>query len=91
MSSIEAYLASIATPTTRGTANFSLSYKINLDGKIAPRHEHVEARVKAGWVVKTVYGVRFLVSPEETAITDKELGKLGLDYAEYLIASAAKQ
>ena len=58
---------------------------MSLDGRLITRKDYVRRRVKEGWrVAARSYG-RVFESPEGTFLSERDLTKTALDFAEYLI------
>lgn len=73
------------TPRGRARADKVLSRQVSVRGEFAPRGAHVEHLVDEGYRVRQdPRQGRILESPTGSFFTERDLTKIGLDYAEFL-------
>jgi len=75
----------INSPTLRRKVVDTLSKQAGINGRFKPRGQHIIDLVKSGWILGKMTGKRSLLGPEGSFFFEKDLTKIGLDFAEYLI------
>lgn len=82
---LDRFLATIRSPRLRGRMDAALNKVVNVNGEPNPRYKHIENLVDAGYRVGSdpTFG-RVLESPRGSFLTQKDLTKTALDYAEFL-------
>lgn len=89
--SINGYLATLE-PMRAGTVKKALDVSVHNEGRPVTRRQLVEDRVSRGATVQPnkTFG-RVLQMPDGSFLTEKQLTKGGIDYAEWLAQQAAVQ
>lgn len=74
------------TPINRGKAVAALTKQINRNGKSISIRDLVRSLVSQGWVLEnSSHSGRILSGPDDRFLSEKQLGKIALQYAEFLI------
>ena len=79
------------SPLAKKRALDALSKSIVFNGKLSTRRDYIRQRVAQGWgvVVHPKHG-RMFQGPEGNLLLEKDLTKIGLDYADFLVTKGGK-
>lgn len=74
------------TPMQRASAHKALMRNMNFRGKVMSRQEIVKSMISEGAKVVNRYSTRGLQLPNESFLSESQLSKTAMDYAEHLLA-----
>ncbi len=75
----------LLSPMARGKAVSALTKSVNRNGRPIPIRDLIRQLVGEGWRVETSrHSGRILSAPDDRFLSEKQLTKIGLDYADYL-------
>ena len=77
------------TPAQRGLLVKRLNKTLSFNGAIKSRKQGIRDAVATGAVVKTVNGERRLTNPDGSFLSEKDISKTAMDYAEHLASVQA--
>jgi hypothetical protein len=80
---LDRFLAKLS-PMARGKVGKAMTKEVSVQRKFAPRYKHIERLVREGYRIGTFRGKRTMESPQGTFLTQRDLTKAALDYAEFL-------
>lgn len=78
------------TPTKKAKAIDALNKQVSVRGEFAARGDHVAHLVANGWKVQKTKTGRVLEAPGGTFLSERDLTKTALDFAEYLSKGSAR-